>query len=205
MANQHTKKALAVPVATKPDSAFAHVNVGPSNEELIQKQAELEQLRAELGYPKVSMGLDQQEKDLDAWGDLDYDPLGTRDPLEALKRQHQKPGFAVKLLSNTVNARLGQRDYRIVKDSQGDPVRFGTMVLGEIPERIAQKRREAVVQASREELQQINNVTEQEIDRLRSEAKGMGLEILRPGEIVHKAGRDYQMGVTVERGEGPAE
>jgi hypothetical protein len=214
MANQHTAKKQAAHVAAilaagvaipTPDAAFSHVNVGPSNEELLAKQLELDALRAASGYPKVEMGLDQKEKDLDAWGDLDHDPLGTRDPLEALKRQYQKPGFAVKLLSSTVNARLGTRDYRIVKDRAGDPVRFGTMVLGEIPERIALRRRNQVVKDSQEELSHITDESAQAVEALRAQAKGMGLELLRPGETVNKHGVDHAMGVSVERGEGPPE
>lgn len=192
--------------AAKPDANFAHVNLGAPNEELIQKQAELDQLRREKGYPKVEMGLDQKEKDLDAWGDLDYDPLGTRDPLASMKARYQKPGFALKLLSETVNKRLSTRDYRIVKDQNGDPVQFGTMLLGEIPQRIADRRKQAVVEASNEELQSVNDATRLEVERLRNDAKGMGLTLLEPGEVVRsKNGPDRVMGINLERGEGPTE
>ena len=36
-----------------PDPAFAHVMLGPSNEELMKKQAELDALRKASGYPRV--------------------------------------------------------------------------------------------------------------------------------------------------------
>jgi hypothetical protein len=186
------------------DPAFGDRLAGPTNEELIAKQAELDALRAAKGYPKVEVGLSQEEKDLDSWGDLDFDPLGLRDPLEAIKRQYQKPGFAIKLLSNSVNQRLGTRDYRIVKDANGDPVRFGTMVVGEIPQRIADKRKQAVVDLSNEELRAINDETQQNIEKLKSEAKGLGLELMRPGDIVRSQKGDYEMGISVERGPGPS-
>ena len=151
------------------------------------------------------MGLDQKDKDLDAWGDLDYDPLGVTDPLEAMKKRHQKPGFALKLLSNTVNQRLTTRDYRIVKEKNGDPVQFGSMVLGEIPERIAARRRKAVIDNSNDELRSINDQSRLEVEKLKHDAKGMGLTLLEPGEIVRgQTGPDRVMGVNIERGEGPA-
>ena len=188
-----------------PDPAFAHVMLGPSNEELMKKQAELDALRKASGYPRVEMGLDQKDKDLDAWGDLDYDPLGVTDPLEAMKKRHQKPGFALKLLSNTVNQRLTTRDYRIVKEKNGDPVQFGSMVLGEIPERIAARRRKAVIDNSNDELRSINDQSRLEVEKLKHDAKGMGLTLLEPGEIVRgQTGPDRVMGVNIERGEGPA-
>jgi hypothetical protein len=188
----------------KPDPAFAHVALGPSNEELNQRQAELEQKRAENGFPKVEFVADAQDKARDGFGDLDYDPLGLTDPLAQLKKDYGRPGFALKLMSDSVTDRLGKRGYQIVKDDEGDPVRCGKMILGEIPERIAAQRRKAPIERSNEELRSIKDQQRDDIERMKHDAKGMGLTVLEPGETVNNVGngQDYKMGISVDRGEG---
>jgi hypothetical protein len=188
----------------KPDPAFAHVAVGPSNEELNQRQAEIEQKRAENGYPKVEFLADAKDKATDGFGDLDFDPLGLTDPLMALKNEYGRPGFSLKLLSEQCNDRLGRRGYQIVKDENGDPVKMGKMVLGEIPERFSNARKKAVIEKSNDELRSIKDAQRESVERMKSDAKGMGLTILEAGETVNNVGngQDYQMGISVDRGEG---
>jgi hypothetical protein len=200
------KNQPASPKAATPDANFAHVAVGLSNEELIQKQAQLDQLRSELGYPKVELTADAEDKKNEAWGDLDYDPLGLTDPLAQIKKDYQRPGMALKLLSDSVNDRLGRRGYQIVRDANGDPVRCGKMVVGEIPEAVAAKRRRAPIERSNDELRSIKDNQRLAVEKMKDEAKGMGLQVLEPGDVVTNVGnaQDYQMGMTVDRGEDGA-
>lgn len=196
------------PEARKPkeDPNFAHL-LRHSNADLDKMQADLDALRAARGYPKIESGRDAHDKQFDAHEDLEFDPLGTMDPLTQLKHAYERPGFALKLMSNRVNQHLGRRGYQVVKDTQGDPVMCGTMILGEIPEKIAAQRRATPIRVSNDELKAINEQQAQQIDKLRDEAKGLGLTVLKPGEVVTNRGdgQDYAMGISVSRGEGPAD
>jgi hypothetical protein len=202
MPNQYTKS--KVPQA---DPNFGHVLAGGSNEELIAKHEREEAARIAKGYPTVSFGADAQDKKTDGFGDIDYDPLGLSDPLLGLKTQYERPGFALKLLSDKVCGHLGRRGYQIVKDENGDPVRCGNQILGEIPERIAKLRRAAPIQRAKEELSSITSQQREAIDRMKADAKDMGLQVLERGETVKNQGdgQTYDMGLMVERGEGPRE
>lgn len=184
----------------KPDAIHAHVLPGPSNEEIAAREAE--KAKQDPFYGRVEIGADARDKQIDGWGDTDYDPLGLTDPLAQLKRDHQKPGMALKLLSPDVMNRMGSRGYQIVRDANGDAVSCGKMVLGEIPERIAQQRRRAVAQLTREELSSITDSQREKVDRLKTEARDMGLTVLESGDRVKNVGdgQIYDMGVTVDRG-----
>src|SRR5579875_423626 len=177
------KKTTDRPVPV-PDPHHAHVLPGPSNEELIQRQAEAEQRHAASGYPKVQLVSDAHDKQMDAYADLDFDPLGLSDPLAQIKNEYGREGFALKALSDNVNNKLGRRGYQIVKDENGDPVRFGNMVIGEIPERIAQQRRKAPIVRSNDELSSIQNAHRESLEKLKTDARNMGLTVLEPGERV---------------------
>lgn len=185
------------------DENFAHVLPGPSNEELNRQQAEAEAKRAASGMPKVEFVADAHDKRIDGYGDLDYDPLGLTDPLAQLKKDHERPGMALKLLSPDVMNRIGSRGYQIVKDPDtGDPVRCGKQVLGEIPERHAMARRKAVADMSLDQLASIKDNQREKMERLKSEAKDLGLTVLDTGDKVQNIGdgQTYGMGITVDRG-----
>ena len=223
MANQHTKKLEVAQQTAAVDPAFAHALPGPTNEEIRAKQAELEALRAQQGYPRVEFGRDEQEKKSDArragvktgvavelpedhdkrfeaWADLEHDPLGLKDPLEALKQQYQRPDFSVKLLSSDVTGHLGQRGYLPIKDKNGDVVKFGKMTLGEMPTKYAERRKAAAIADAKDKIRSVNDGMRNELERLRAEAKGMGLELIERGEKAPDAhGMDRAMGISVER------
>lgn len=198
MANQHTKTRV-----TEPDPNHTHVLPGPSNEELIAKQEAAERERAEKGYPRVEFGTDAHDKKTDGFGDLDFDPLGLSDPLLALKNAYEKPGMSLKLLSPEVMNRHGKRGYQVVRDESGDPVMCGKMVLGEIPKRAADARKRAVMEKTNDELRGIQDAQREAVDKLKSDAKGLGLEVLEPNERVQNVGDGnvYDMGFSVQRGE----
>lgn len=214
MPNQYTKT-KTVPVA---DANLAHVLAGPSNEELTAKHEAAEAARKASGFPKVEVLRDttarapesSDEKAMEAWGDPDYDPLGMADPMQNLKRTYGKEGFALKLLSENVCSHLGRRDYRIVKDANGDPVRMGKLVLGEIPERIAAARRQRPIRDSAEALGQIEDSQKEAIAKLKQDAGEMGLELVKSGDTVDNSGHSrgdgkvYDMGIMVDRDLAPA-
>lgn len=198
MANQHTKNKV-----TQPDANHAHVLVGPSNEELLAQHEEAERIRLAAGYPKVEVGTDAHDKQTDGFSDLDYDPLGVSDPLLGLKRAYQRPGMALKLMSPDVTQRIGARGYETLHDKNGDPVRCGRMTLGEIPQRVADARKRAVMQQTNDQLRSIQDAQRDEIEKLKADAKGMGLEVLEAGDRVANVGDGnvYDMGFSVQRGE----
>jgi hypothetical protein len=193
------------------DPHFGHVLAGPSSEELIAKHEREEAARIAKGYPKVEFGADAKDKEIDGFGDLDFDPLGTSDPLLGLKNQYGRDGFALKILSEKCCSHLGRRGYQIVKDVNGDPVRIGNMVLGEIPEKIAEQRRRAPINAAKEELGAITDQHREAVNKMKSDAKDMGLTIMERGETLKNNaggsgsshGQTFDMGLTVERGEAP--
>lgn len=230
-ANREKKR---VPVA---DPNFAHLLPGPSNEELAAKQEAADAEYAARGYQPVTVRArnpQAEERDADfkrkaeanpdlaapfsqetydrrsdGFEDLEFDPLGLSDPLYALKRQYEREGFALKLLSDKCCGHLGRRNYDIVKDANGEPVRCGNMVLGEIPQRLAEARRRAPIREAKAELGSIKDAQRAAVEQLKTDAKDMGLTVMEPGEtLTSNAGRgprgqSYDMGLTIERGEAP--
>jgi hypothetical protein len=194
MANQNKRN---IPVA---DQNFAHVLPGPSNEEIAAEHERRKQ--EDPFYARVQMGTDAKDKALDGFGDIEFDPLGLSDPLLAMKNQYAKPGMALKLLSPRVMNTLGPRGYQIVKQENGDPVTSGNMVLGEIPEKYAKARQRAVSQRTNEEMQSLKARQAEGVERAQRDAKGGGIGVVDRGSIRdHDTGRDYDMGMVVERGE----
>jgi hypothetical protein len=195
MANQYTKKNAGE--ATPMDPAFGHLMPGPSNAELIAKQKELDELRAKLGIPKVELLADAHDKNVLDVGDLNK----RNDPLQQLIRKYKKPHMALKLRSAKLMDHLGDCGYEIIKKQNGDLVKFGTMLLGEIPEEMAQEMRQTPIDEANEQIRNVNNSQREAIERLRAEAGSMGLSLIEPGQTVtdHVTGRDVKMGVSVER------
>ena len=61
-------------------------------------------------------------------------------PMEDAVLRYGTPGMAPKFLSDRCIGVLGMRGYVIVKDEKGDPVKVGTLLMGEIPIRMAEAR-----------------------------------------------------------------
>lgn len=205
------------------DPAFGHLLSGRSNEELYAKQAELNKLRAEQGLPRIEFGRSEEEKKtvarahgehvkglskhhptlevaLENWGDLENDPLGQSDPLAALKEKFGGPGVALKLISPSVSEHLGSRGYKQVKDSNGDPVKCGKMMLGYMPEKFAQKRRDDARDRANARIRTVNDSMKEEFAKLQMQAKDMGLQLIKPGETgPDQFNQDRAAGISVER------
>jgi len=73
--------------------------------------------------------------------EVDVEVSGSRVMADIINR-YSRPGMSYKFLSERIMQTLTQRGYEIVKDERGDPVRCGTLILGEIRESVVQRRRE---------------------------------------------------------------
>jgi len=160
---------------------------GKSNEELIAEQEALDEKRAREGYPRVSLGADPLDKAiasrLDASDEL-IDPWSAIDPMEATVAPYKEPGKAYKFLSPRVCDVLGTRGYEMVLDANGNQVKMGNMMLGSIPQRIADARQAKAQKESNERVKDMQDEYTQNVDRLKRDAQGMGLRVLEPGELV---------------------
>jgi hypothetical protein len=70
------------------------------------------------------------------------EPWEAPDPMKELTEKHVPPGMAAKFLSPAQCDKRGLRGYELVKDSEGQPVKVGRMMLGQMPEPKARARRE---------------------------------------------------------------
>ena len=106
-------------------------------------------------------------------------------PLQDAVERYGTPGFAPKFLSERCIGVLGMRGYRIVKDEHGDPVKVGTLIMGEIPQGIADRRREAAAEESREKVRDIQESFQVAADRVIQESRASGVTPLREEELIH--------------------
>jgi hypothetical protein len=112
------------------------------------------------------------------------DPLIFSRPLEEAVERYGSPGMAPKFLSERCIAVLGLRGYRIVTDERGDPVKVGTLLMGEIPIAMAERRRRHWAEQSNELMESMEDDYRQSVE---SEVKNAGrgfASILTPGETV---------------------
>lgn len=63
-------------------------------------------------------------------------------PMKELADAHIGPGMSPRFLSPSKCDREGTRGFQVVRNEKGDPVKLGNMVLAQIPEELAQKRRQ---------------------------------------------------------------
>jgi len=91
----------------------------------------------------------EQRRDFKEHG---LEPWEAPDPMKQLAERHVAPGMAPKFLSPSQIDKRGLRGYEIVKDSDGQPVRVGRMLLGQMPEAKARARREHLRKAGSERL-----------------------------------------------------
>ncbi len=112
--------------------------------------------------------------------DTDYEIAGSRVLDDAVER-YGRPNMAYKFMSVRCMDVLGRRGYEIVKDEKGEPVKVGTLILGEIPRAIADRRREHYRKLAQEQI-------ESEVEKYDDEAR----------RIAHNSGY-------AQRGVGPLE
>jgi hypothetical protein len=110
------------------------------------------------------------------------DPMLLGRPMEEAVERYGSPGMAPKFLSDRCISHFGLRGYVIVRDEKGDPVKVGTLIMAEIPEWMAERRRRFYAGESTRQLSEIETgfigTAERDIgDRA-------GFSVLRPGENV---------------------
>lgn len=98
--------------------------------------------------------------------------------------RYARPGMAYKFLSARCMDILGMRGYTIVKDERGDPVKAGTLFLGEIREEIAEARRQRFAAESEAEVRESEEAYRDAIARAVPDARRQGVSALDEGETV---------------------
>lgn len=94
--------------------------------------------------------------------DRKYDSYEARDPLREVAEQYAQPGMRSKFLSEKKTKDGGNRDYEVVKQANGDPVKVRGMLLGHIPERVAVARNKHYQQRGTQLLKQLDEKYKQE-------------------------------------------
>jgi hypothetical protein len=130
---------------------------------------------------KIQERADQRSQMIED-GDLE-DFMLAADPMEEVVSRYAEPGFAYGFLSDPATRVLGRRNYEVVKDERGDPVKLGTLTLGRIPERLKDARRRKQEAESSERVAELANEYAQSVNRLKRDAKDMGLRVLEAGEM----------------------
>lgn len=178
------------------------------------RDAETKTIRA--GLPAVELHADDLDKTIDQkWGD-DEDYLTARDPMIDCVNRRKKDlgadaaGMSFKFFAPAVAGVIGMEDYRKSLDKDGNAYTVGEMWMGEIPTRIADKRRAKALKESEDAVAESAERYEDQVDRLKGQAKGLGLTVLAPGEMVtanagsgHEddyAGKSRAAGISVRRG-----
>ena len=175
-------KPFTAPEGTYPESGTLDCHVGgvlvrdlPSDMQgkILYQQtdegiAEHNQGRSEVHVRVTSDPLDkaiQQRKDDQLVRGME--PWEARDPLGEVADAHVGPGMRAKFLSERRNQEAGTRGFEIVKDEHGDPVKVGTLVLGQMPEERAEARNRFFREKSRTAVAQV----EQQFHETQEQAK----------------------------------
>ena len=113
-------------------------------------------------------------------------------PMEEAVERYGQPGMATKFLSERCIGVLGLRGYELVKDEKGNVVKVGTLMMGQIPERMANARRDHWARESddavREAVEQFEDAAARAI---RDGGRG-GISVLREGEgVTANAAADF--------------
>lgn len=115
--------------------------------------------------------------------DVDVEIAGSR-VLDDAVTKYRRPGMSYKFLSPRCIDVLGLRGYQLVKDPAGDVVKVGTLMLGEIPELTAQRRRAYYEEQSNSAIAtEVARYTD-EAERLAHKSGHRGVGPLRADEVI---------------------
>jgi len=139
--------------------------------------------------------------------DEELDPMLVNPMREAVAR-YGRPGMSVKFLSDRCMSVLGRRGYEIIKDERGDPVRIGTLFMGEIPEYMAQRRIQHFADLSQSEVNEQEEAFMEQAERTIRDSKTSGVAPLQPGDMIERSSQindkwlddQRQNGVRIGRG-----
>ena len=113
-------------------------------------------------------------------------------PMEEAVEKYGQPGMSAKFLSEFVIGVRGLRGYEIVKNEHGDPVKVGTPVMGQIPERMAAARREHWARESDDMVREAAEQFEDAAARAIRDGGRGGISVLRDGEgVTSNAAGDF--------------
>ncbi len=176
-----------------------HIAVGPTNEELDERQAKaakegklprVQVLRDGTGPKKLTARdpdkqiqerEDFRSKVIDegAYEDVMLAP----DPMHEVAAPYLEPGMAYGFLSSACVKSRGMRGYQVVKDAQGNPVTMGTLTLGKIPQRIKDAREKHQREESESQVKSLAVEYEQKVSQVKRTARDLGLAVVDPGEV----------------------
>jgi hypothetical protein len=105
-------------------------------------------------------------------------------PMEEAVMRYGTPGMAPKFLSERCIGVLGFRGYVVVKDEKGDPVKVGTLIMGEIPIRMAEARQRHFAAISDQEVREAAEQFEDSAARAIRDGGASGFSVLGQGENV---------------------
>ena len=129
-------------------------------------------------------------------------------PLEDAVRRFGSPGMAPKFMSERCIALRGRQGYQVVMDAHGDPVKVGTLIMGEIPETIAARRRLKYAEESDDAIKQQNEAYITAQSRFLEKAQDIPAETLKGTSFLSSGtsieGRDSDLkdvttGLVIER------
>jgi hypothetical protein len=105
-------------------------------------------------------------------------------PMEEAVQRYGQPGMAAKFLSERCIGVLGLRGYELVKDERGEVVKVGTLMMGQIPERMAEARRRHWAKESDDAVREAAEQFEDSAARAIRDGGRGGISVLRDGEGV---------------------
>ena len=105
-------------------------------------------------------------------------------PMEEAVQRYGSPGMAPKFLSERCIGRFGLRGYVIVKDENGEPVKVGTLIMGEIPIRMAEARQRHYAEQSNEQVRSMQQDFEEHAAEEINRGGKIGVSVLKEGERV---------------------
>jgi hypothetical protein len=118
--------------------------------------------------------IDPVEKSIRQRGDFrasEINQFEAPDPMGDLVKKHVPPGMRAKFLSPRRIARHGLRGCEVVTDRHGDPVKLGEMVLGQMPEQLAQSRNRTYQRKGQARLQSIKQDLDEGQQRILGNAR----------------------------------
>lgn len=115
--------------------------------------------------------------------DSELDPLLT-DPMREAVARYAAPGMAVKFLSDRCMTVLGRRGYEIIRNEHGDPVKVGTLLMGWIPQEMADRRKRRWADESQSAVKETEENYYEIAARAVRDGHAAGLSPLEPGDTV---------------------
>jgi|SRR5215467_2746480 len=106
-----------------------------------------------VGAEPWDKSLQQKRDDVKERG---YNTYEARDPLREVAEEYAQPGMRARYMSQKKLKDGGNRDYKVVKQPNGDPVMVRGMVLGHIPEEVAVARNKYYQRRGNDLLKQLN-------------------------------------------------